>query len=591
MITKNKVSESLLYVSFLTFISFVVYILYINQEVFFTAQDRSEFLPGEPFFNTLLSHPFGLMQYVGGWFTQFFYHPALGASIIGAIWALIFFVGIKAFRLQGAATALMLLPVAFLLTSIVDLGYWVYVFTIRGYWFSQSIGYLAMLLLLWIARCTPRKWHIAWYVFGVCIYPVLGWFALLFVLCLILSDKLRWSEYLGIFLLFITANIWRALLYSHLNINAVLMAGLPHIENSSNSSEYLSIPFWSIGVLSILVTLFGKHLAKGFVPVLCALTGIVFTCSFMYNDKNYVNEMRMVRYSENENWQAVLNLFTRASEPTLSMVAMKDVALMNEGGILDRSFKMGNYDTGIYNPDSIKVSFLEIASPVVYYNYGMINEGFRLAFECGEQSGFSPFYLRALARCAFANGETKLLERYTTLLHKKMFYSDWQPAPVSEKIIELKNSYPDELSGIENSYSYIVTSISNWNETDSKLASEQALYYSIIRNDANCFWPSLRKYLKLHQGEEFPLHAQEAYIMFMDRAPEEKRMMIPVNDKIYARYQEFWESLETYVRSGIKQSEIPEKMRSEYGDTYWFLSIFGRKYAKSQGLNLNNVSN
>ena len=134
MITKNKVSDIILYGSLLAFIAFVVYILYINQEVLYTAHDRSEFIYGTPFFHTLLSKPFGLMRYVGAWLTQLFCQPAIGAGVLMAIWALIFIVGTKAFRLQGRASALMLLPVACLLTSIVDLGYWVYVSTIRGYW-------------------------------------------------------------------------------------------------------------------------------------------------------------------------------------------------------------------------------------------------------------------------------------------------------------------------------------------------------------------------------------------------------------------------------------------------------------------------
>ena len=162
--------------------SFVVYTLYINQEVFYTAHDRSEFIFGTPFFDKLMQKPFGLMQYAGAWLTLFFHKPAIGSSILAAIWVLIFYVGTKAFRLQGnaaGASALMLLPVACLLTSVVDLGYWIYISTIRGYWFSQSVGYLVMLLLLWAARQTPRKWHLAWYVLGFCIYPILGWFALL----------------------------------------------------------------------------------------------------------------------------------------------------------------------------------------------------------------------------------------------------------------------------------------------------------------------------------------------------------------------------------------------------------------------------
>ena len=129
----NKVSGVVLYASLLAFILFALYLLYINQEVFYTAHDRSEYLFGAPFFQTLMQKPFGLMRYIGAWLTQLFYHPLLGAGVLAAIWALIFLVGIKAFRLKGSASALMLLPVACLLTSVVDLGYWVYVSIIRGY--------------------------------------------------------------------------------------------------------------------------------------------------------------------------------------------------------------------------------------------------------------------------------------------------------------------------------------------------------------------------------------------------------------------------------------------------------------------------
>ena len=190
MIKQSKLSAAILFGSLLTFILFVLYILYLNQEVFYTAHDRSEFIYGTPFFHTLMSKPFGLMRYVGAWLTQFFAHPGTGTGVMIVIWTLIFYVGTKAFRLQGSASALMLLPVACLLVSVVDLGYWIYISTIRGYWFSQSVAFLIMLLLLWAARCTPRKWHLAWYLLGFCLYPVLGWYALLFILCLAITEKI-----------------------------------------------------------------------------------------------------------------------------------------------------------------------------------------------------------------------------------------------------------------------------------------------------------------------------------------------------------------------------------------------------------------
>ena len=577
MTNSSKLSRASLYVSLLAFILFVVYILYINQEVFYTAHDRSEFIFGAPFFNTLMSKPFGLMQYVGAWLTQFFCEPAVGAGVLAVIWALTVFVGIKAFRLQGSASALMLLPVACLLVSVVDLGYWIYVSTIRGYWFSQSVGYLVMLLLLWAARCTPRKWHIIWYLFAFCIYPVLGWFALLFVLCLAVSEKTTWREFVGIILLAFTASIWHTQFYSNLKYDDVVMAGLPRFETPSDSTPHLSYPFWLLGAASVLISLGSKYLAKWFVPVLCTAAGIFYTYSQMYYDKNYIDEMRMVRYAEDDNWKEVLNLAEENKKPTSTMMFIKNIALMNEGGLLDRSFKLGNDAANLYNPDSLHVTLLDIASPLVYYNYGMINEAIRLSFENAIQAGFSPFYLKMLTRCALAAGDKKLVERYTTILHHRPFYDNWQPAPVSAKIKELQKCYPDEITGVENSDSYLVNGISLWYESDSKVASEQSLLYAMLRCDSRRFWASLRKYVKLHMDEQFPLHAMEAYILFMDKAPEAKRMMLPVEKSVYERYKQFWDALEDKAKPGMTIDAVGKEMYDEYGDTYWWYNICGKK--------------
>ena len=573
----SKVSSIVLYVSLLAFFLFVVYILYINQEVFYTAHDRSEFLFGAPFFHALMQKPFGLMQYVGAWLTQLFCYPALGSGVLVAIWVLTFFVGTKAFRLQGSASALMLLPVACLLTSIVDLGYWVYVSTIRGYWFSQSVAYLVMLLFLWAARQTPRKWHLVWYLLASCLYPVLGWFALLFVLCLVLFEKPTWRELFGIVLLIFTASIWHTQFYSNLRFDDVVLAGLPRFITPSDNTPHLSNPFWVLGAVSLLIPLCGKYLAKAFVPVLCAAAGIYFISSLMFHDQNYIDEMRMVRYAEDDNWKEVLHMAEENKKPTSTMIFLKNIALMNEGGLLDRSFKLGNSPTSIYNPDTLHVSLLDIASPLVYYNYGMMNEAIRLNFENAIQAGFSPFYLKMLSRCALACGDKELVERYTTQLHHHLFYDDWQPAPVTETVKTLKKSYSDELTGVENSDSYIVNGISLWYESDYKVASEQALLYAMLRCDSRRFWPSLRNFVKLHMNENFPVHAQEAYILFIDKTPEEKRMMIPVEQGIYERYKQFWESLESKAVPGMTVEQVGEEMRAEYGDTYWWYNIFGRK--------------
>lgn len=558
---------------------FAVYILYVNQEVLYTAHNRSEFISGTPFFHSLLSKPFGLMQYAGAWLTQLLCQPAFGATILVAIWVLIFFVGSKAFRLQGSASALMLLPVACLLTSVVDLGYWIYISPIRGYWFSQSVGYLVMLLLLWAARCTPRKYHWVWYLGGAVIYPMLGWFALLFVVCLLVSEKPSWRELLGIVMLLFTIPIWYTQAYSNLQYADVVLAGLPRFFTSLDHSGQLSVPFYVLGAMSIFIPLCSRYMHKKFVPVLCAVTGIVFVCSFMYHDQNYVDEMRMVRYAENDDWKQVLAVVKDNKKPTNTMVFLKNVALMHEGGLLECSFKSGNISFPVNTTNTLHVGFLEIVSPLVYYNYGMMNEAIRLCFENAIPRGFSPFYLKILSRCALAKGDQKLLKRYSGLLHRLPFCSHWQPRPIAAKVRELQNCYPDELSGVENSDSYIVNSISLWYQSNSKVASEQALFYTMLRCEAHHFWPSLRQYLRMHNGEDFPVHAQEAYILFMDKAPEERRMMIPVEETIFNRYKKFSEAVSILVKPGKTIGQVAEEMRGEWGDTYWYYDFFGKQYS------------
>ena len=59
-------------------------------------------------------------------------------------------------------------------------------------------------------------------------------------------------------------------------------------------------------------------------------------------------------------------------------------------------------------------------------------------------------------------------------------------------------------------------------------------------------------------------------------------MMMPVSQEIYDRYQDFWDTLEPLVRSGVDKNSIPAKMHEEFGDTYWYFNLFGRKIVNTR---------
>ena len=65
--------------------------------------------------------------------------------------------------------------------------------------------------------------------------------------------------------------------------------------------------------------------------------------------------------------------------------------------------------------------------------------------------------------------------------------------------------------------------------------------------------------------------------MFLDKAPEKKRMMLPVQQDVYDRYLKFWDAMQKLARPGMTIEQVGEQIRGEFGDTYWWYNIFGRK--------------
>ena len=104
-----------------------------------------------------------------------------------------------------------------------------------------------------------------------------------------------------------------------------------------------------------------------------------------------------------------------------------------------------------------------------------------------------------------------------------------------------------------------------------------------MRCDSRRFWASLRNFVKSHMDEEFPVHAQEAYILYMDKAPEQKRIFLPIQQAVYDRYTQFWKAIESFAVPGMKIDEVGEKLRKDFGDTYWWYNLFGKKFFIAQG--------
>ena len=127
-------------------------LLILENDFLWKAQELNLFLFTPLFLKEQLVVPGGLLTWLGTFFTQFFYHPWLGVGLLAAWWLLLAWLVKRTFRLKGWWVMVSIIPVLFILVTIVDMGYWLYILKLRGHIFVTTIGTTAVVALLWAFR-------------------------------------------------------------------------------------------------------------------------------------------------------------------------------------------------------------------------------------------------------------------------------------------------------------------------------------------------------------------------------------------------------------------------------------------------------
>lgn len=148
----------------------------------FRVQEMNLFLYTPLFFKQQLVVSGGILTYLGTYFTQFFYHQWMGVALLCLWWLLLMFVIKRTFNIPTKWALVVLIPVALLLITDVDLGYWLYYLKLRGHFFVATMGTTAAVALAWAYRLLPKKFFLRtiFIVVAVAIgYPLLGFYGLL----------------------------------------------------------------------------------------------------------------------------------------------------------------------------------------------------------------------------------------------------------------------------------------------------------------------------------------------------------------------------------------------------------------------------
>ena len=129
-----------------------IYLAVLNKDYLYGCQEHSIWQNNREFFDDQMRVVGGFSQWLGCYFTQYFYHPWLGSLILIALWGLIYLLSLKIFPVKKRWSILLLAPCVLLLISEIDMGYWMYYNKNIGYWFSITTAILIMLLGIYICN-------------------------------------------------------------------------------------------------------------------------------------------------------------------------------------------------------------------------------------------------------------------------------------------------------------------------------------------------------------------------------------------------------------------------------------------------------
>ncbi|MBE6259267.1 MAG: hypothetical protein E7107_00365 [Prevotella sp.] len=571
-------------------------------------QEKNLFLCSVLFFKEQLVVPGGLLTWVGTWFTQFLYIPWVGVLMLCCWWWLLMIIVKRAFGIPNRWAIVMLIPVALLLTTITDQGYWIYMLKLRGHFFVSTIGTTAVAALLWGFRCVMNKYSLrAIYIFLTCAvgYPLMGIYGLAAALLMgIWSWRLSASRIAAVIHSVVAVVSIAAVplfcyryIYYQVNLANILWAELPLYFITENHPTYY-IPYYLLALFFVVLVVTSQEgkaqmvamtktasksrkllewLGQGVIAIL--LVAGVYT--FWMKDENFHHELAMQHHISNLDWNGVLDeAVAQKDEPTRAIVMMRNLALSRLGKQGDLMFFYKNGSKAYDAPFGMRLML--VVGPMIYYQYGMLNYCNRLCVEMGVEFGFRAEDYKLLVNCAILDNDQPLARKYIGILKQTMFFSDW--AQQAEKLLghpELIAQdaerepithmlhYNNVLGGDQGDIeSFLMRQLARSTYTDDPLFQEQTLLATLWTKDVKRFWYHFSDYVKLHPQGPIPRYYQEAAYLYIEMEESPNVGNMPFSPGIKEGFERFATTMSNY--DGRDVAVAREELFPFFGDTYYY---------------------
>lgn len=574
-------------------------LFHFEKDVLFRAQELNLFLPGSLFYHESAVYPGGTLQWMACFCTEFFYHPACGVALLTLCWCAICALAASAFRLDVRCNLVTTLIPAALLGTMVQMGYIMFYITLRGYWFTPTLGMLFGMAAVWVySRLAHRSYAGAvWLLVWMCVgYPLFGAYALasggyMMVLAWRMpetSSRQRLLHSVLGLLLFAAVPLVAHKFYAQTSVGNMFLAALPSFNMDTNVYTTYRIPFYILFAAPLLcIACYGG--AKGTMrrPWLTTTsqTALLLLMAWglhrvWYRDTNFHKELRTVQAINDGDWQRVLDIYTETfDEPTRLLVMAKNLALFRLGKAGNEMFQ---YREGSARPNApFRVRMPQVAGKLLYYQYGEENFCYRWCMEDCVCYGWNVENLKLMAKASLANGDHEVARKYLEMLKRTRYHKAWaahyeQFLFNSEAIFADKEFNPivrlmpekDMLSSDLNIIEKFLIQNFAYRQSKDPLCQEQCLIAALQLKDIRTFWARFFEYAAGHGNEPMPRYFQEAAYLYGTLEHEVDTSRMPFDKEViesHKRFQEF-----TQHCAGMTEAQMREAFRPQFGNTFYY---------------------
>lgn len=567
---------------------FLFFALYYQSHLHYQEQLQL-FLFTSYYWSDLMSRPGGLADYLGTFFTQFYYYSWLGALIIAVLLVLLQ-IGIKKLCQVWTDCSLIAIPFTFI-PSIIIWG----LLCDESYLLATLIAVLLVVVavLLYVKIKNPNFRIIYIFLFLPLLYWSAGGVFWTFGLFCILSEwfyfkqltKLQWALVLviisavtvlppflsALFLQYPLSRLWWGISYNRYPV----------------ISFYPLITMWvSVLLIPLFGGLIGKRLARVNKPNLIFVTeiiAIIILATFIVKASADWKKEEIMAYDysvRNQDWHEIIRMANKKDPDTPLSVTCLNLALYKDGSMGNSMFRY--FQNG---PEGLLPAFQrDFTSPLIageiYYHLGFLNTAMRYSFEAMEALPDYKKSSRAMLRIAeinLLNGEYKVAEKYLQILKHTLFYraqaeemleclGDEQKINKNTQWSLLKKyRMRDDFLFSENEKDQML-GLLFVNDQTNKMAFEYLMAYTLLIKDLEHFIQYYPLGKKLGY-KEIPAHYQEALLYYWVNTGHDLASLPWSIDK--AVVQNYINFAKTLSAGGDSHS-----MLRGFSQTYWYYLQF-----------------